>query len=420
MVNHTRSLSGIDDATSGPRVRQKRLEQANSIAQKIQTFQTTNPTIPLVVIGDLNAYQFSDGYVDVVGRMRGSFVDADDLVMDPNDYVDPDLTNQVLSLPMGEQHSFNFDGNGQVLDHALTSTVANPFVRGFEYGHGNAGAPELLIDDDMTALRSSDHDGFALFLMTDFDADSVPDDVDNCPTTPNADQADADSDGFGDVCDNCAMTPNPDQADGDSDGFGDVCDNCAMSANPDQADLDSDGVGDACDNCAMTPNPDQADADSDGVGDVCDNCPVTPNPSQSDGDGDGIGDLCDDCVDGSAPVFAVTSQDETSAEGTVEDCSGIEELVLGPGSSNVELMILSGGPGDPLWTWRITVIDPLQPATAELLGTDGEPIPLTGDLELTFGASQTLLEIPTLDPTGMTILIALLALSGLYLRRRRA
>ena len=38
--------------------------------------------------------------------------------------------------------------------------------------------------------------------FADTDNDTVPDDVDNCPTTPNTDQADADDDGVGDVCDN--------------------------------------------------------------------------------------------------------------------------------------------------------------------------------------------------------------------------
>jgi hypothetical protein len=114
----------------------------------------------------------------------------------------------------------------------------------------------------------------------DTDGDGKCDFEDNCPATPNADQADADGDGVGDVCDNCKLTANHDQADADHDGVGDACDNCMLTANADQADTDHDGVGDACDNCPTKPNPDQADADHDGIGDVCDNqapeCPATP------------------------------------------------------------------------------------------------------------------------------------------------
>jgi len=56
----------------------------------------------------------------------------------------------------------------------------------------------------------------------DLDGDGIPDAEDNCPTVPNADQADGDGDGVGDVCDNCPLAFNPDQSDGD--GVGDVCD----------------------------------------------------------------------------------------------------------------------------------------------------------------------------------------------------
>ncbi|MCC6547427.1 thrombospondin type 3 repeat-containing protein [Candidatus Sumerlaeota bacterium] len=184
--------------------------------------------------------------------------------------------------------------------------------------------------------------------QNDQDLDGVADEVDNCPFTPNPDQADADSDGQGDACtgdkdsdgvidafDNCPAIPNPLQEDSDGDGIGDVCDsdrdgdgipnatdNCPTFPNPDQADSDGDGVGDACDgdgdfdgvpdevdNCPTIFNPFQEDTDGDGIGDACDvdrdndgipdatdNCPDTANPLQEDTNGDGIGDACDPTV----------------------------------------------------------------------------------------------------------------------------
>jgi MYXO-CTERM domain-containing protein len=45
---------------------------------------------------------------------------------------------------------------------------------------------------------------------------------------------DTDHDGIDDTLDNCPFTPNPDQADFDGDGIGDVCDNCVHVANKSQ------------------------------------------------------------------------------------------------------------------------------------------------------------------------------------------
>jgi len=72
--------------------------------------------------------------------------------------------------------------------------------------------------------------------------------------------------------------------DTDNDGVPDVNDNCPTTPNTDQADSNNNRVGDACD---------VPDTDGDGVGDPIDNCPTTPNPGQEDTDGDGVGDACD-------------------------------------------------------------------------------------------------------------------------------
>jgi hypothetical protein len=119
--------------------------------------------VGLVVTGDFNDYEFSDGYVDAVGQISGLFDPAENLLSGP-DLVNPDLTNQVLSLPEEERYSFIFQGSAQVLDHALTSSVLTPAVTGFAYGRGNADAAVDLINDDTTPLRSSDHDGLVLYL----------------------------------------------------------------------------------------------------------------------------------------------------------------------------------------------------------------------------------------------------------------
>jgi endonuclease/exonuclease/phosphatase family metal-dependent hydrolase len=176
MVVHNRSLNGIETE----RVQLKRLTQAESIADKVQTFQASNPDTPLIVVGDFNAFEFTDGYVDAVGHISGDFDPAESLWAG-SDLVNPNLTNQVVdSLIASERYSFVFEGNAQALDHALTSGSANPWVRGLQFGRGNADAAHDQINDAGTAMRASDHDGFVLFLMTDWDGDGVADDLDTC------------------------------------------------------------------------------------------------------------------------------------------------------------------------------------------------------------------------------------------------
>ena len=180
---HQRSLSGIEgNSAAAQRVRTKRHEQAVLLAEHIQGLQDAEPGVRLVVLGDFNAFEFTDGYVDVMGQVTGT-PDPAGALIPTEDVVDPPLANRVLDEPAEERYSFVFDGSSQALDHAVTSQGLGPHVRGFEHSRGNADAPAAYLDVAGTALRSADHDGMALFLMPDSDVDGVLDDADLCAGT---------------------------------------------------------------------------------------------------------------------------------------------------------------------------------------------------------------------------------------------
>ena len=179
---HNRSLSDIDDASDGPRVRAKRFAQALSIAGYVQSIQETDPDRRIVLTGDFNAFEFTDGYVDVLGVITGN-LDPSGALVPGVDQVNPNLINQVNSVSTADRYSFIFDGSAQVLDHTLTTANLQPFVRGFEYSRGNADVPQTQHTNPLTPVALSDHDGMVLFVMTDKDADGLADDKDSCPAS---------------------------------------------------------------------------------------------------------------------------------------------------------------------------------------------------------------------------------------------
>jgi predicted extracellular nuclease len=218
---HQRSLNGIEGTTaSANRVRQKRLEQSRELARYLQDIQVSEPDRRVGVVGDFNAFQFSDGFVDVMGIITGHLDPAGAIQHGPEDLVNPDLVDTVNTLPASERYSFEFQGSLQVLDHTVTTANLSTYLRGLQYARGNADAPASASNDPSTALRVADHDGEVLFIMSDADADGIPDDVDNCATNPNPGQDDYDHDGIGDPCD----------SDDDNDGVEDAADACVLSA----------------------------------------------------------------------------------------------------------------------------------------------------------------------------------------------
>ncbi|MBK8285226.1 MAG: hypothetical protein IPK97_10320 [Ahniella sp.] len=182
--NHLRSLSGIDDISpladhvDAHRVRQKRLTQAASVACMVQASQTVSPENPLMLVGDFNGFQFSDGYVDVVGIIRGDATASDSQYnlgfngvpalpgcsLTGGQIVAPALAEAVFAIPEDQRYSFYFQGVPQELDHALLTLGASARFEGIQYARGNSEAPSSQELVAGSALRSSDHDGFVLYL----------------------------------------------------------------------------------------------------------------------------------------------------------------------------------------------------------------------------------------------------------------
>jgi uncharacterized protein len=158
IVNHLRSLSGIDDAADGGRVRAKRRAQAEFLANYIQGRQAAQPGERIVSVGDYNAFQFSDGYVDSIGTIKGAPTDADRVVLASTDLVNPDLTNLVELAPVSERYSFVFAGNPQLLDHVLASHSMQKRFSRLAFGRGNADFPEAFRAFADRPERLSDHD----------------------------------------------------------------------------------------------------------------------------------------------------------------------------------------------------------------------------------------------------------------------
>ena len=171
-VNHLRSLIGIGDttpctfSTNGARVRAKRAAQANNVAKIIQDELTSNPAARIVSVGDYNAFEVNDGFVDTIGTILGTPAPATQVAAATLDPTYANLTNLHSLVPLPQRYSYVFDGNHQTIDHALLNPAALQQLVGGGYARVNADFPEIFRGDFNRPERYSDHDPLFAYLTT--------------------------------------------------------------------------------------------------------------------------------------------------------------------------------------------------------------------------------------------------------------
>ncbi len=167
--NHAKSIGDVD---TDPFDQAKRKEQAEWLAAYLDSIQDAEN---VVSVGDMNAYEFNDGWVDVMGTVIGSPVPADQVFVPTADLVDPNLVLLTTSAAPS-RYSYSFDGNAHYFDHVAVDSGVAPYVTRIAHGHANADfPPNLFYNDANSPLRLSDHDPVvAYFLPPDFGPWTVP------------------------------------------------------------------------------------------------------------------------------------------------------------------------------------------------------------------------------------------------------
>lgn len=174
IANHLRSLIDVNSTatgtrgwpTVGDRVRAKRGTQALFLAQLIQDRQTANPTEKIVLLGDFNAFEFNDGFVDSMGVITGRETAATEVLRYVDSPITTPLTNTAELAAPAERYSFSFDGNAQSLDHMVVNQAVLDNFAGVRAEHSriNADFGTDNYGDATVPVRVSDHDPVVLYL----------------------------------------------------------------------------------------------------------------------------------------------------------------------------------------------------------------------------------------------------------------
>lgn len=157
------SLDGIDaDTVRAERLRDRRRDQAQFLAQWAQQQQHSADALPLVFVGDFQAHAFNDGLVDPVGMLIGKPSDPllTMVAFDGADQVEPDLIDLTATQAPAQRYSSIEQGSRQELQHVLADETLLMQTESIEIERVriNADFPAQWRNDGVSALRGGDTD----------------------------------------------------------------------------------------------------------------------------------------------------------------------------------------------------------------------------------------------------------------------
>jgi hypothetical protein len=158
IANHLRSLNGIG---SSDNTRVKKELQAEMLATLIQGYQANKEHV--IAVGDMNAFQFSDGYTDTIGTITGRLSPAGTAVKPGvGGILTTPATDLINTLPAAAQQSYTEWGSAQVLDHAIVTDdlVASSQL---QIAHIDSDFPVSLFGDASTPAALSDHEPLLVY-----------------------------------------------------------------------------------------------------------------------------------------------------------------------------------------------------------------------------------------------------------------
>jgi uncharacterized protein len=117
-------------------------------------------------VGDYNAFEFSDGFVDALGVVTGNPVSPTQVITPPvAGLVNPPLVDLVTLLPAAERQSYVETGSAQVLDHVVVTSDLIPTETRLVYAHIDSDFPLVNLNDTTSPTRISDHDPAVAYFV---------------------------------------------------------------------------------------------------------------------------------------------------------------------------------------------------------------------------------------------------------------